>query len=211
MKIKFLIITIFTVSLLSAQNTVLDSLKNSDKDLRVGLVLSGGGAKGLAHIGVIKKIEEAGIRIDEIGGTSMGAIIGGLYAAGYTTHQLDSVFRQMNFKKLIQDDFPRESKTYFEKKQSVRYAIRLNFDDFKPTIPSGISKGQNIYNLLAQLTAHIQKEKFDELPIPFYCIVTNVETGQAEILTQGRLAVAMAASGSIPTLFQPVNIEDKLY
>ncbi|SDZ79605.1 patatin-like phospholipase family protein [Psychroflexus halocasei] len=211
MKIKFLIITIFTVSLLSAQNIDLDSLKNSNKDIRVGLVLSGGGAKGLAHIGVIKKIEEAGIRIDEIGGTSMGAIIGGLYAAGYTTHQLDSVFRQMNFKKLIQDDFPRESKTYFEKKQSVRYAIRLNFEDFKPTIPSGISKGQNIYNLLAQLTAHIQNENFDELPIPFYCIVTNVETGKAEILTEGRLAEAMAASGSIPTLFRPVNIEDKLY
>lgn len=211
MKIKFLIITIFTVSLLSAQNTVLDSLKNSNKDLRVGLVLSGGGAKGLAHIGVIKKLEEAGVRIDEIGGTSMGAIIGGLYATGYTTHQLDSVFRQMDFKKLIQDDFPRESKTYFEKKQSVRYAVRLNFDNFKATIPSGISKGQNIYSLLAQLTAHIQNENFDELPIPFYCVVTNVETGKAEILTQGQIAESMAASGSIPTLFQPVNIGDKLY
>lgn len=211
MKTNFIILLFFVVSLVSAQDKLIDSLQQSAKDMKVGLVLSGGGAKGLAHIGVIKKIEEAGIQIDEIGGTSMGAIVGGLYAAGYSTDQLDSIFRQMNFKTLIQDEFPRESKTSFEKEQSIRYAVRLNFNKFKLTIPSGISKGQNVYSLLAQLTAHIQINDFSQLPIPFYCVVTNIETGQAEILTQGRLAEAMSASGSIPTLFQPVDIDDKLY
>lgn len=211
MKNKFIILLFFVVSLASAQDKLIDSLQQSPKDLKVGLVLSGGGAKGLAHIGVIKKIEEAGIQIDKIGGTSMGAIVGGLYAAGYSTDQLDSIFRQMNFKTLIQDEFPRESKTFFEKKQSARYAVRLNFNNFQLKIPSGISKGQNVYSLLAQLTAHIQINDFSQLPIPFYCVVTNIETGQAEILTHGRLAEAMSASGSIPTLFQPVDIEGKLY
>lgn len=83
------------------------------EEVKVGLVLSGGGAKGLAHIGVLKVIEEAGIKIDYIGGSSMGAIIGGLYAAGYTANQLDSIFHEINFNILIQDNVPRSSKTFY--------------------------------------------------------------------------------------------------
>ncbi|SHE70221.1 NTE family protein [Psychroflexus salarius] len=188
-----------------------DIILPTNDTLKVGLVLSGGGAKGLAHIGVLKKIEEANLRIDYIGGTSMGAIVGGLYASGFSANQLDSIFRNTNFQKLIQDELPRESMTFFEKQEAERYALKLNFDRFQLKLPSGISKGQNIYNLLAQLTARLQTKDFTQLPIPFFCVVTNIETGKAEILDHGNLAEAISASGSIPTLFQPVQIDNQIY
>ncbi|NEV94482.1 patatin [Psychroflexus sp. YR1-1] len=185
----------------------LDSLKNSGKQVKVGLVLSGGGAKGLAHIGVLKIIEEAGIRIDYIGGTSMGAVVGGLYAAGYTTHQLDSIFETTDFSTLIQDDLPRSSKSFNIRKDSERYVLKLPFDDFKIKFPSGVSKGQNIYNLYAQLLSRVRVKDFSKLPIPFLCVATNVETGEEVILEEGDLATALSASGAIPTLFSPVYID----
>ena len=101
-----------------------DSLPQSNKDVSVGLVLSGGGAKGLAHIGVLKAIEQAGVRIDYIAGTSTGAIVGALYAAGYTAAQLDVMFKAVDFSTLIQDDVPRRAKTFNEKDK--KYKIRVN-------------------------------------------------------------------------------------
>lgn len=98
---------------------------------KVGLVLSGGGAKGLAHIGVLKVIEEQGIKIDYIGGTSMGAIIGGLYASGYTATQLDSIFRSVDADALLQDYIPRIAKSFYEKRNDEIYALQLPFNDFK--------------------------------------------------------------------------------
>ncbi|QAA83259.1 patatin [Aequorivita sp. H23M31] len=184
--------------------------KNSD-DLKVGLVLSGGGAKGLAHIGALKVIEEAGIRIDYIGGTSMGAIIGALYASGYTATELDSIFMQTDFKMLIQDDIPRGSKTFYEKKESEKYALILPFENFKIGLPSGLSKGQNVYNLLSRLTTHVSSiSDFSKLPIPFFCVATNVETGKEVILDHGYLPQAVSASGALPSLFRPVVIDDKV-
>ena len=116
MKLNFLLL-LFPVFVWSQNLDLnrLDSLQKSGKDIKVGLVLSGGGAKGLAHIGVLKIIEEAGIKIDYIGGTSMGAIVGGLYASGYTTQQLDSIFKETEFSALIQDNLPRKSKSFNER------------------------------------------------------------------------------------------------
>src|SRR5690606_29896728 len=105
--------------------------QSREQDPKVGLVLSGGGAKGLAHIGVLKVLEEAGVRIDYIGGTSMGAIVGGLYASGYSAAQLDSIFHETNFNQLIQDGLPRSSKTFYEKREDEKYALTLPFDKFK--------------------------------------------------------------------------------
>ena len=178
-------------------------------DPKVGLVLSGGGAKGLAHIGVLKKIEEAGIRIDYIGGTSMGAIVGGLYASGYSAHQLDSIFRAVDFDRLIQDDIPRSAKTFYEKNETDKYAITLPFEDFQLRLPSGISKGQNVYNLFSTLTSHVSDiSDFSKLPIPFFCVATNIETSEAVILENGYLPQAISASGALPSLFSPVVIND---
>ena len=174
------------------------------------MVLSGGGAKGLAHIGALKMIEESGVKIDYIAGTSMGAIIGGLYASGYTAKQLDSIFKKTNFTKLIRDDLPREAKTFYEREESERYAFTFPFDNFNLTLPTGISKGQNIYNLMAQLTQHIDTDDFSQLEIPFFCVATNIETGQEVILDHGNLAQAISASGAIPTLFRPVEINGQM-
>ena len=145
------------------------------QDVKVGLVLSGGGAKGFAHIG------DAGVRIDYIGGTSMGAIIGALYASGYSAKELDSIFRSTDFNKLIQDEIPRGAKTLYEKEDQERYALTLPFDNFRVKFPSAISRGQNVYNLLAKLMQHVADIKdFKELPIPFFCIATNIETGEVK-------------------------------
>ena len=179
------------------------------EDLKVGLVLSGGGAKGLAHIGALKVIEDSGVRIDYIGGTSMGAIIGALYASGYSAHQLDSIFQRLDFNTLIQDDIPRSAKTFYEKSESEKYALTLPFDNFQVGFPSGLSKGQNVYNLLSKLTAHVSDvNDFRKLPIPFFCVATNVETGEAVILENGYLPRAITASGALPSLFSPITIND---
>lgn len=184
--------------------------QTQQKPPKIGLVLSGGGAKGLAHIGVLKVIEESGIKIDYIGGTSMGAVIGGLYASGYKASQLDSIFKATDFTTLIQDDLPRAAKTFKERNDAERYSFSFPFDNFKINLPSGISKGQNIYNLLAQLTQHVDTQKFSELGIPFFCIATDIETGEEVMLDQGNLAQAISASGAIPSLFRPVNIDGKM-
>ncbi|MBX2827105.1 MAG: patatin-like phospholipase family protein [Flavobacteriaceae bacterium] len=188
------------------------SFAQEKEDVKVGLVLSGGGAKGLAHIGALKVIEDAGIEIDYIGGTSMGAIIGGLYASGYRARELDSIFNVLDFETLIQDQVPRGTKTFYEKDDSEKYAITLPFDDFKLTVPSGISKGQNVYNLLSKLLLHVKDvNDFSQLPIPFFCVATNIETGQEVILDKGYLPRALTASGALPSLFQPVTINDTIY
>ena len=176
-------------------------------DLKVGLVLSGGGAKGLAHIGVLKVIDSLGVRIDYVSGTSMGAIVGSLYAAGYSGKELDSIFRSVDFNTLINDDLPRASKAFYERNNSERYAVTLPFDKFKIKLPSALSRGQNAYGLISKLTLHVTDiNDFSKLPIPFFCIATNAETGKEVILDKGVLAQAVMASGALPSLFQPVFI-----
>ncbi len=179
--------------------------------LKVGVVLSGGGAKGLAHIGVLKQIEEAGIKIDYIGGTSMGAIVGGLYASGYNAHQLDSIFDVVDFEKLIQDDIPRSAKSFHERHDDEKFALSLPFDNFKVSFPSALSKGQNVYNLFIKLTHHVEETSdFAKLNTPFFCVATDAEKGEAIILDKGCLPEAITASGALPSLFSPVILEDQL-
>ena len=181
------------------------------KELKVGLVLSGGGAKGMAHIGALKVIEEAGITIDYIGGTSMGAIVGALYASGYSANELDSLFRDADFSDLIQDNLPRGAKTFYEKEDSERYALTLPFNNFKISFPSAISGGQRIYNELVRLLYHVRDvDDFNNLPIPFFCIATNIETGAEVLLNKGYLPEAVMASGTFPSLFEPTELDDQI-
>lgn len=196
---------IFTQVSLSQDNNVEQSFP------KIGLVLSGGGAKGLAHIGVLKVIDSLGIKIDYIGGTSMGAIIGGLYASGYSAKELDSIFTTVDVDALLQDFTPRDSKSFYEKRNDEMYALTLPFDNFKVGLPSALSKGLYNYNLLSRLTMSVCNIKdFDKLPIPFFCIATNVETGKEVVLDKGILPQAMIASGAIPTLYNPIEIDGKV-
>jgi len=158
------------------------------KDIKVGLVLSGGGAKGIAHVAVLKELEAAGVRVDYIGGTSMGAIIGALYASGYNANQLDSIVRAINFNDILTDKIPRKSKPFQEKEYGEKYALTLPIKNRKVGIPSAISEGQNVLNLLTKLTQHVGNiNDFSKLPIPFLCIATNLETGKPEVLKSGFL------------------------
>lgn len=205
-KIAFFLYFLLFVNFLYTQES-----PENQKDIKIGLVLSGGGAKGLAHIGALKVLEEAGIRPDYIGGTSMGAIIGALYASGYSADQLDSIFRATDLINLIQDNLPRSAKSFYEKEDSERYAVTLPFNNFKITIPQGFSGGQNIYNELVRLLYHVKDvDDFSKLPIPFLCIATDVETGKAVLLNKGYLPEAILASGTLPSLFGPVEIDDQV-
>jgi NTE family protein len=181
------------------------------KNPRVGLVLSGGGAKGLAHIGVLKTLDSLGVRIDYVAGTSMGAVMGGLYATGYTGKQIDSIISATDFYLLITDDVPRKSRTFYERKNAEKYALTLPFNNFKIQLPSSISRGQNVFNLLSKLTLDVSGvEDFSKLPIPFYCIATDMLTGKEVVLDRGNLAQAISASSALPTLYQPVRLDNKL-
>lgn len=178
---------------------------------KIGLVLSGGGAKGFAHIGVLKVLEEAGVKIDYIGGTSMGAVIGGLYASGYNAAQIDSIFQATNFNELINDFIPRSSKNFYERRNDELYALVLPFNKMKIGIPEALSKGMYNYNLLSRITRNVRHIKdFNQLPIPFLCIGTNIETGEEVLLNKGNLAQAMIASSAFPSLFSPVEIDGKI-
>ncbi|WP_310555353.1 patatin-like phospholipase family protein [Flavobacterium sp.] len=198
------IIFCFSYFTLQAQDTI--------KKAKIGLVLSGGGAKGFAHIGVLKEIEKAGIKIDYIGGTSMGAVVGGLYACGYSANQLDSIFRGTNFDELIQDFVPRNNKTFYEKRNDEMYALNLPFKNFKLSVPKGLSKGLYNYNLISKLTHNFRHIRdFNQLKIPFLAIATNVETGKEKVFKCGNLPLVLSASSAFPSLFSPVEIDGEIY
>lgn len=184
---------------------------SQEKQPKVGLVLSGGGAKGFAHIGVLKEIDKAGIQLDYIGGTSMGAILGGLYAAGYSGIQIEEFVKNTDFINLLRDRLPRSSSPFFEKEYGENTAISLPVNKGAIGLPKGVSKGQNMLNLLLELFAPVEGVRdFSKLPIPFFCIATDVETGGQVLLEKGSLPLALRASGSFPTLLNPVEVNKQL-
>ncbi|MDP3360069.1 MAG: patatin-like phospholipase family protein [Lutibacter sp.] len=205
MKRFFLLAFIFSITLSFSQEVV------ERENIKVGLVLSGGGAKGFAHVAVLKVLEEAGVRIDYIGGTSMGAIIGGLYASGYSANQLDSIIKTTDFTKILIDNLPRKSKPFYDKEHGEKYILNVPIKNGKVGMPTALSNGQNVLNLLTSLTQHVNSiNDFSKLPIPFVCIATNLETGKEEVLNKGFLPEAILASGAFPTLLAPVEIDGKL-
>lgn len=209
-KLKYLLLIMsffISITVFSQQK---DTLDFKGKKPKVGLVLSGGGAKGLAHIGVLKVLEEEGVHIDFIGGTSMGAMIGGLYASGYTASQLDSIFKKVDFDVIVQDNLPRRVKSFYDKESDEKYSITFPFKNMKFGLPVAFSKGQNTYNLFSQLLYHVRfVEDFNKLPIPFLCIATDIETGEEVILNKGNLVSSILASGSLPGLFYPLEIDGR--
>ncbi|WKK65793.1 patatin-like phospholipase family protein [Lutimonas zeaxanthinifaciens] len=201
----FLLMLIFMQPVLGQEKT------EPAEDLKIGLVLSGGGAKGFAHVAVLKKLEEAGIRVDYIAGTSMGAIIGGLYASGYNARELDSVLRVNDLSGLVRDDLPREVSSFYQKENDGKYAVSLPITKGKIELPSAVSKGQNAFNIFSQLTEHVHEvNDFSELDIPFFCIATNLETGEEVVMDKGFLPEAIRASGAFPGLLTPVKVDGKV-
>ncbi len=178
---------------------------------KVGLALSGGGAKGLAHIGVLKVLEEAGLPVDCISGTSMGSIIGGLYAAGYSAGELEELVTALDWNELLTDNTGRRFLSMQEKQWSERYLVSFPIRQKHIELPSGLIAGQNISKLLSRLTWPVHHlTDFRQLPTPFVCVATNLETGEAQILENGFLPEALRASMAIPTVFTPIRVQDKL-
>ncbi len=174
---------------------------------KVGLVLSGGGAKGIAHIRIIEAIEDAGIPIDYIAGTSMGAIIGGLYSIGYTPQELDSLVTHQDWLALLSDHVARKDQLLSQKEISDTYLLSVPFAlNKKFSIPSGVLAGQNVLNLLNELTIgyHDDNLDFDSLPIPFACVAYDMVKAQEVVYRSGNLPLAIRASMSIPGAFEPV-------
>ncbi|MBC6992792.1 patatin-like phospholipase family protein [Neolewinella lacunae] len=173
-------------------------------DLKVGLVLSGGGARGYAHIGALQVLEEAGIRVDYIGGTSMGSIVGGLYAAGYRAGQLERMLRQTDIMAELQDVIGRENRTIYEKLYNEHYLLGLSLQNFSLQLPAALSDGQRIRDLFSHWTAGVHTVRdFSRLPTPFLCVGTDLVTGEAILLEEGILADAMRASAALPGVLSP--------
>ncbi len=186
----------------------MQTINSLDEPIHVGLVLSGGGAKGLAHIGVLKVLEEEGIYVDFIGGTSMGGLVGGLYASGYSPWELDSITKSMPWTKLMSDEPERSDLPVDEKINNDQYLLSLPVKGFIPGLPKGLREGQLVLNYINKLTWPVADIKdFSKLPIPFFCVATKLATGDTMVLDNGELSLALRATMSIPTIFNPVDFQ----
>ncbi len=175
---------------------------------KVAVVLSGGGAKGVAHIGALRVIEEAGVPIDIIVGTSMGAIVGGLYSIGYTPAQLDSMVMAQDWSLLLSDQTPRRHQMFSNREFEDNYQISYSFGERMEGI-GGMIRGTNLGMLFGDLTAGYHGEvDFSSLPIPFACVAANIVDGSERVLDHGVLSEAMRASMAIPGVFTPVYTGD---
>lgn len=174
---------------------------------KVAVVLSGGGAKGVAHIGALKVIEEAGIPIDYVVGTSMGSIIGGLYAIGYTPAQMDSLVRMQDWSFILSDAVNRNEELLIKKQRSEQYTLTVPFKNKpKDALKGGIISGRNIARLFSELTVGYHDSiDFNKLPVPFACVAEDLVDGKEYVFHSGKLALAMRSSMSIPGVFEPVK------
>lgn len=180
---------------------------------RIGLVLSGGGARGAAHIGVLKVIDEMKIPIDAIAGSSMGAVVGGLYASGMTADEIEKLLTSVNWQDAFQDRPPR-AQLGFRRKQDdrnflVRYSLGVRADGF--VYPRGLVQGQKLEQVLRNAAIPVTDiQDFDRLPIPFRATATDLETGQLVLMSSGDLVTALRASMSAPGVFSPAPRDGKL-
>ena len=180
---------------------------------RIGLVLGGGGARGAAHIGVLRELERQRVPIDAIAGTSMGAIIGGLYASGKTPAQLEDIVSTLDWADAMSDRPSREHLSFRRKLDDELYPIRLELGvrDKGLLLPMGAVEGQRLDLVLRELTIDVSHiNNYDELPIPFRAVATDVGTGMPHVMAGGDLARSIRASMSVPAIFAPAELDGKL-
>ncbi|HVS76226.1 MAG TPA: patatin-like phospholipase family protein [Steroidobacteraceae bacterium] len=176
--------------------------------LRIGLVLSGGGARGIAHVGVLQVLQKLHVPIDAIAGTSMGAVVGGLYASGLTPDQIERTIRSMNWQEAFRDRPPREDLTLRRKQEDENFLVKfpIGIKGGRPVLPMGLIQGQSLTEMLRRLTLPVARiTSFDDLPTPFRAVATDLETGQEVDMGSGDLTSAMRASLSAPGVFAPVE------
>lgn len=176
--------------------------------LRIGLVLSGGGARGIAHVGVLQVLEKLHVPIDAIAGTSMGAVVGGLYASGLSPQQIEATLRSMNWQEAFRDRPPREDLTLRRKQEDENFLVKfpIGIKGGRPVLPMGLIEGQSLTEMLRRSTLPVARiTSFDDLPTPFRAVATDLETGDEVVMGSGDLTSAMRASLSAPGVFAPVE------
>ncbi|RLD83635.1 MAG: hypothetical protein DRJ07_06305 [Bacteroidetes bacterium] len=183
---------------------------NADRP-RIGLALSGGGAKGMAHIGVLRVLEKHKIPIDYITGTSMGSIVGGLYAIGYSADEIEEIALNIDWAGVFEGKISRRDISVEEKDEADKYLLEFPFKNGKVVLPKGLISGQKLELLLAKLTWSVHGQNdFSKFAIPFKCIATDIGTGEAYVIDKGYLPDALRASMAIPSVFTPIEIDNKL-
>lgn len=208
-----LVIVIVFLSLLFLNIALCDINSNDtvEKNPKIGLVLSGGGALGFAHIPILKAIDSLGIPIDYIAGTSMGGIASALYSIGYSGEELEYLVKNVDWNEIFTDEPERDLKPYFIKKDDGFFQFHFGFDENVITPPTGLIRGQKISLFLSKLTYPFEKIKdFDQLPIPFRCVAVDLLTANEVVLKSGSLSKAMRSTMAIPTIFNPVTWGDSL-
>ena len=211
MKRTLLILLSLHFAIVFAQQPHAEQKNNSDRP-KIGLALSGGGARGLAHIGVLKALEEKNIPIDYIAGTSMGAIVGGLYATGMNADDLEWAMATVDWEASMRPSGNRKLKNYRQRQEEKNYFVDLTIGLSKngPISGSGLVDGQRIMLELQRLVGSIQPQKFNDYPIPFRAVATDLNAGEPYIIDHGDLAMAMRASMSVPVLLGPVKHQGRM-
>jgi len=179
---------------------------------RIGLVLGGGGARGAAHIGVLQELERRRIPIDAIAGTSMGAVVGGLYAAGHTPEELETLVNSIDWADAFVDDPDRRDLSFRRKQDDADYPAKLELGvrDRSVQIPKGLIQGQKLQTILREQLLHVSDtDDFDGLPIPFRAVASDMGTGEPYVMSRGDLALAVRASMSAPGIFAPVVVDGR--
>ena len=204
-----LLTVIFSITLFFSTEEIL-AQENPERPA-LGLVLSGGGSHGIAHLGVIKVMEEAGLRPDYITGVSMGSIIGGLYSLGYNSDSLHKLLNKINFDDVLTNKIPENKIIYLEKEHFYNSIFSVPLSFRKVLLPTGVINGQQIENSLSFYSWQAADiNDFSKLPIPFMCLGTDLLTGKKVELKSGYLPDAIRASIAVPTIFTPIKIDSAL-
>ncbi len=186
---------------------------SADISHRIGLALSGGGARGFAQIGVLRAFEEAGLKIEAVAGTSIGGIIGGLYAAGYSAEELEEIVKDINLGALFSNRPSRKSMFLTQRPEKERSLISIRFDGYKPYIPQALTAGQSLTDLLSRLTLkanYISGCDFSRLEIPCRVVTTDIVNGEKVVISKGDLSDAMRSTMAFPLAFTGIESHDRI-
>ena len=203
------------IKVLENKIQTIKKLKNdkNKNDLKVALVLSGGGAKGYAHLGVLKVLEKENIKIDYIAGTSIGAFVGTLYSIGYSIDDIEKVLDKLNTESFLESGTDLTGLDLDKKESLKKYSFYINFDNnLNYSLPKGLRETEEFYLVVKNLLKNYENIKnFDNFPIPIRVIATNLNTGETKSFSEGDIAKVLTASMAIPTIFEPVEVNGALY
>ena len=203
------------IKVLEDKIQTIKKLKNDKdrNDLKVALVLSGGGAKGYAHLGVLRVLEKENIKIDYIAGTSIGALVGTLYSIGYSIDEIEKVLDNLNIESFLESGSDLTGLDLDKKETLKKYSFYINFDnELNYSLPKGLRETEELYLVVKNLLKNYENTKnFNNFPIPLRVVATNLNTGETKSFSEGDIAKILTASMAIPTIFEPVEVNGALY